>query len=124
METLGSLEEQPSETVKPPDQGKATTVTSLDQETSQKASIPDSSLESITRERVSSLETAESVPVTSPCLENVSQKDSYSHIEQLIQESSTNLDESQKQSVRSLLYEYIDQFSRSSHDLDSCSIKQ
>ena len=109
VETLGSLEKQPSETVKSPDPGKATTVTSLDQETSQKASIPDSSLESITHERFSSLETAESVPFTSPCSEKVPEKDSYSHIEQLIQESSTNLDESQKQSVRSLLCEYSDQ---------------
>ena len=124
VETLGSLEKQPSETVMSPDQQKTTTVTSLDQETSQKTSIPDSSLESITHERVSSLETAESVPFTSPCSEKVPEKDSYSHIEQLIQESSTNLDESQKQSVRSLLCEYSDQFSRSSHDLGSCGIEQ
>ena len=84
VETLGSLEKQPSETVMSHDQRKTTTVTSLDLETSQKASIPDSSLKSITHERVSSLETTESVPFISPCPEKVPEKDSYSHIEQLI----------------------------------------
>ena len=38
-------------------------------------------------------------------------------MEQLLQASSSNLDESQTERLRSLLYEYKDQFSKSSHDL-------
>ena len=39
-------------------------------------------------------------------------------------ESSANLNESQKESMQSLLQEYSTQFSGSSHDLGSCSIEQ
>ncbi|MCG7874761.1 MAG: retropepsin-like aspartic protease, partial [Candidatus Thiodiazotropha endolucinida] len=42
---------------------------------------------------------------------------SCSHIDELLIESSSNLSESQKESLKSLLYEYRDQFSKSSHDL-------
>ena len=42
----------------------------------------------------------------------------------MISESSVNLNESQKQQMQSLILEYSDQFSRSSHDLGSCSIEQ
>ena len=38
--------------------------------------------------------------------------------------STENLNESQKESMKTLLYEYADQFSRSSHDLGSTSIAQ
>ena len=43
--------------------------------------------------------------------------DSCPHIDDLILQSSSNLNESQKKCLRSLLYEYKDQFSKSSHDL-------
>ena len=39
------------------------------------------------------------------------------HIDELIRQSSSNLNESQIGRLRSLLYEYKDQFSKSSHDL-------
>ena len=44
----------------------------------------------------------------------------YQHIDELIQNSSSNLNETQLESLKSLLYEHKDQFSKSSHDL-SCS---
>ena len=44
-------------------------------------------------------------------------EDAYAHVEQLLQANSSNLDESQTERLRSLLYEYKDQFSKSSHDL-------
>ena len=43
--------------------------------------------------------------------------ETYSHVDELLRESSSNLNQSQVESLRSLLYEYKDQFSRSSHDL-------
>ncbi|MEW8544975.1 MAG: reverse transcriptase domain-containing protein [Candidatus Thiodiazotropha sp.] len=39
------------------------------------------------------------------------------HIDELLLQSSSNLNEFQKESLRSLLYDYKDQFSKSSHDL-------
>lgn len=50
--------------------------------------------------------------------------DSCSHLDDLISQSTENLNESQKESLKTLLYEYRDQFSRSSHDLGSTSIAQ
>ena len=44
-------------------------------------------------------------------------KESFTHIDELLQQSSSNLNESQKECLRSLLYEYKDQFSKSSHGL-------
>ena len=43
--------------------------------------------------------------------------ETYNHVEELIRESSSNLNQSQVESLRSLLYGYKDQFSKSSHDL-------
>ena len=124
VETVSSLDMQKSETVSSPDQQKSVTFTSLDQETSQKTSVSDSSLESDRFEMVSSLETIKSVTVTSLDPVDTAKKDSFSHLEQLITESSKNLNESQKKSMQSLLCEYSNQFSHSSHDLGSCSIEQ
>ena len=122
-EPIGSLDGQESETVMSPEQQKSTESTSLDQETSQKTSIPDSSHEPEGFEPVSSLETIESVPVFSPGPVSASEKD-LSHIKQLIHERSTNLNESQKESIQSILHEYSTQFSSTSHDLGACSIEQ
>ena len=43
--------------------------------------------------------------------------ETYNHVDELLRESSSNLNQSQVESLRSLLYEYKDQFSKSSHDL-------
>ncbi|MCG8045657.1 MAG: reverse transcriptase domain-containing protein, partial [Candidatus Thiodiazotropha endolucinida] len=48
---------------------------------------------------------------------NSSEGEAYQHIDELLLQSSSNLTESQKQSLKVLLYEYKDQFSKSSHDL-------
>ena len=42
-------------------------------------------------------------------------EESFTHIDELLQQSSSNLNESQKECLRSLLSEYKDQFSKSSH---------
>ena len=55
--------------------------------------------------------------VNSLSTDNPSTKEPPSHINELLLRSSLSLTESQKQSHRSLLYQYRDQFSRSSHDL-------
>ena len=55
--------------------------------------------------------------VNSLCTETPSTKDSLSHIDELLHRSSSSLTEPKKQSLRSLLYQYKDQFSRSSYDL-------
>ena len=62
--------------------------------------------------------------VSSLGTENIPEEKSYSHLEDLIELSTENLNESQKESMKTLLYEYADQFSRSSHDLGSTSIAQ
>ncbi|MCG8047770.1 MAG: reverse transcriptase family protein, partial [Candidatus Thiodiazotropha endolucinida] len=63
-------------------------------------------------------------PVEIGKLENVNtittdhtSEESFLHVEELLSQSSTNLNETQKYSLRSLLFEYKDQFSKSSHDL-------
>lgn len=48
--------------------------------------------------------------------------EAYHHVDELLLQSSSNLTESQKQSLKSLLYEYKDQFSKSSHDLGCTSL--
>ena len=55
--------------------------------------------------------------VNSLSTDTPSTKDSLSHIDELLHRSSSSLTEPQKQSLRSLLYQYKYQFSRSSHDL-------
>ena len=55
--------------------------------------------------------------VNSLSTDTTSPDDSYSHVEELLGKSSSNLNESQIDSLRLLLYEYKDQFSKSSHDL-------
>ncbi|MEW8548083.1 MAG: reverse transcriptase family protein [Candidatus Thiodiazotropha sp.] len=47
-------------------------------------------------------------------------KESCSHIDELLLKSASNLNEPQKEKLKSLLYEYRDQFSKFSHDL-GCS---
>ena len=124
VETVSSLDIQESEIDSSPDQQKSAAFTSLGQETFQETSVSDSSLESDRFEMVSSLETIKSVTVTSPYPVNTFEKDSFLHLEQLITESSTYLNESQNKSIQSLLCEYSNQFSHSSHDLGYCSIEQ
>ena len=46
----------------------------------------------------------------------------FAHVEELLSQSSSNLNETQIDSLRSLLYEYKDQFSKSSHDLGSTNL--
>ena len=70
-------------------------------------------VETETFERVSSLSAEKS------CTE-----DSTSHIEDLISRSSANLNEPQKKKMTTLLHEYKDQFSRSSHDLGSSGLAE
>ena len=48
--------------------------------------------------------------------------ESTAHVEELLSKSSSNLNETQIYSLRSLLYEYKDQFSKSSHDLGSTNL--
>ena len=43
-------------------------------------------------------------------------EESFTHVEDLLSQSSSNLNETQVNSLRSLLYEYKDHFSKSSHD--------
>ena len=50
--------------------------------------------------------------------------ESIAHVEELLSQSSSNLNESQIDSLRSLLYEYKVQFSKSSHDLGSTHLVQ
>ena len=50
-------------------------------------------------------------------------EESCAHIDELIQQSSSNLNESQIGRLRSLLYEYKDQFSKSSHDLGCTNLR-
>ena len=46
----------------------------------------------------------------------------FAHVEELLSQSSSNLNETQIASFRSLLYKYKDQFSKSSHDLGSTNL--
>ena len=55
--------------------------------------------------------------VNSLSTDTSSTDDSYSHADELLGQSSSNLNESQIDSLRMLLYEHKDQFSKSSHDL-------
>ena len=48
--------------------------------------------------------------------------ESCTHVDELLQQSSINLNESQVESLRSLLYEFKDQFSKSSHDLGNTNL--
>ena len=48
--------------------------------------------------------------------------ESVAHVEELLRQSSSNLNETQIDSLRTLLYEYKDQFSKSSHDLGSTNL--
>ena len=48
--------------------------------------------------------------------------ESCTHVDELLHQSSTNLNESQVESLRSLLYEFKDQFSKSSHDLGNTNL--
>ena len=41
----------------------------------------------------------------------------YSHVDELLHESSSNLNQAQVERLGSLLYDFKDQFSKSSHDL-------
>ena len=120
VEPVGSLDTSETETVSTSDQPGSERVNLLSKE----SSIPDSSLVADKFERVSSLETAKSGCPVSPDGNKTSSASSFSHLEQMISESSVNLNESQKQQMQSLILEYSDQFSRSSHDLGSCSIEQ
>ena len=65
------------------------------------------------------VETEKFVKVNSLSQYTISSGESCSHIDDLITQSSSNLDESQKEKLRSLLYQFKDQFSKSSHDLGS-----
>ena len=94
---VSSLDGQMSAKVMSPDQQKSTEFSSLAQDTSLNTSVPDSSLDSEVIETVSSLETIESIHVTSPGPVDTSEKDLHV-IEQTIQVSSTN----QKKSMLSL----------------------
>ena len=47
---------------------------------------------------------------------------SFAHVEDLLIQSSLNLNETQVDSLQALLYEYKDQFSKSSHDLGSTNL--
>lgn len=120
LETVSSLDIPESEIVSSPGQQNYVAVNSLEQETS----ITDSTLESNKFEMVSSLETIKSDIITPLDKENPNETEAFLHIEQLITESSANLNEAQKKSMQALLCEYSDQFSCSSHDLGSCSIEQ
>ena len=55
--------------------------------------------------------------VNSLSTDTSSTDDSYSHVEELLGQSSSNLNNSQIDSLMMLLYEHKDQFSKSSHDL-------
>ena len=68
------------------------------------------------------VETEKFVKVNSLSHDSISSEESCSHIDDLITQSSSNLDESQKEKLRSLLYQYKDQFSKSSHDLGSTNL--
>ena len=96
---VSSLDGQTSAKVMSPDQQKSTEFSSLDQDTSQKTSVPDNSLDFEVLETVCPLETIESIHVTSPGPVDTSEKDL---IEQTIQVSLTN----QKKSMQPLLCEY------------------
>ena len=98
---VSSLDGQISAKVMSPDQQKSTEFSSLDQDTSQNTSVPDSSLDSEVLETVCPLETILSIHVTSPGPVDTSEKDLHV-IEKTIQVSSTN----QKKSMLSLLCEY------------------
>ncbi|MEW8546534.1 MAG: reverse transcriptase domain-containing protein [Candidatus Thiodiazotropha sp.] len=63
------------------------------------------------------IETGKHEIVNSLGTENSATDESCTHVEELIHQSSSNLNESRVESLRSLLYEYKDQFSKSSHDL-------
>ena len=63
---VSSLDGQMSAKVMSADQQKSTAFSSIDQDTSQKTSVPDSSLDSEVLETVCPLETIESIHVTSP----------------------------------------------------------
>ena len=62
-----------------PDQQKSTEFSSLDQDTSQNTSVPDSSLDSEVLETVCPLETIESIHVTSPGPVDTSEKNLIEH---------------------------------------------
>ena len=49
-------------------------------------------------------------------------EESFAHVEELLSQCSSNLNETQVDSLRSLLYEHKDQFSKSSHDLGSTNL--
>ena len=84
---VSSLDGQMFVKVMSPDQQKSIEFSFLDQDTSQKTSIPDNSLDSEVFETVRPLETIEFVHVTSLGPVNTAEKD---FIEQTIQVSSTN----------------------------------
>ena len=96
---VSSLDGQMFVKVMSPDQQKSTEFSSLDQDTSQKTSIPDYSLDSEVLETVRPHETIKYVHVTSLGPVNTAEKDFIVHT---IQVSSTN----QKKSMLSLLCEY------------------
>ena len=66
------------------------------------------------------VETEKIESVNSLSTKATSNENPYQHIDELIPNSSSNLNETQLESLKSLLYEHEDQFSKSSHDL-SCS---
>ena len=63
------------------------------------------------------VETEKLEKVNSLSTDNPLTKEPPSHIDELLLRSSLSLTESQKQSLTTLMYQYRDQFSRSSHDL-------
>ena len=66
------------------------------------------------------VETERLESVNSLSTKATSDENPYQHIDELIQNNSSNLNETQLESLKSLLYEHKDQFSKSSHDL-GCS---
>lgn len=70
------------------------------------------------------VETDQFETVSSLGTESTSTEESSSHIQELIARSSENLNESQKEKMSTLLHEYKDQFSRSSHDLGSSGLAE
>ena len=54
--------------------------------------------------------------------DNAPTDESCTHVDELLQQSSSNLNGSQVESLRSLLYEFKDQFSKSSHDLGNTNL--
>ena len=55
--------------------------------------------------------------VNSVSTDPIKNGETYSHVDELLLESSSNLNQAQVERLRSLLYDFKDQFSKSSHDL-------